>query len=58
MELLHESGRLGSLDIVELNPLLDRDGMSAKLLVALTARLFGERPVTPAPVRSELHQTT
>ena len=58
MELLHESGRLGSLDIVELNPLLDRDGMSANLLVALTARLFGERPFIPAPVRSELHQTT
>ena len=57
MELLHESGRVGSLDIVELNPLLDRDGMSADLLVGLTARLFGERPFTPAPVRAELHQT-
>jgi arginase len=42
MDLIHRSGRLGSLDIVELNPLLDRDGMSAALLVDLVARLFGE----------------
>ncbi len=43
MELIHESGLLRSLDLVELNPFLDRDGMTARLLVDLTASLFGRR---------------
>jgi arginase len=50
MEMLHDSGLVGSVDIVELNPFLDRAGESAKLLVDLTASLFGRqimsRPVT------------
>jgi arginase len=50
MEMLHDSGLLGSLDIVELNPFLDRSGESAKLLVDLAASLFGRqimsRPAT------------
>jgi arginase len=50
MEMLHDSGLVGSVDIVELNPFLDRAGESAKLLVALAASLFGRqimaRPVT------------
>jgi arginase len=41
MELLHDSGLVGSLDIVELNPFLDDRGKSAKLLAWLTASLFG-----------------
>ncbi|KAF0120637.1 MAG: arginase [Xanthobacteraceae bacterium] len=41
MELLHESGLVGSLDVVELNPFLDERGRSALLLVDLVASLFG-----------------
>lgn len=49
MEMLHESGRVGSLDLVELNPILDHLGKSADLMVELTARLFGEQlPVAAA----------
>jgi arginase len=49
MDMLHASGRVGSLDLVELNPILDHLGKSADLMVELTARLFGEqRPVSAA----------
>ena len=41
MEMLHDSGLVRSLDIVELNPFLDERGKSALLLVDLTASLFG-----------------
>lgn len=41
MEMLHDSGLVGSLDVVELNPFLDHGGMSATLLVDLVASLFG-----------------
>ena len=41
MELLHDSGRVTSLDLVELNPLLDERGRTASLIVDLTASLFG-----------------
>lgn len=43
MELLHDAGIVGSLDIVELNPFLDHAGKSAKLLADLTGSLFGRR---------------
>lgn len=43
MELVHESGLLSSLDLVELNPFHDHAGRSARLLVDLTASLFGRR---------------
>ncbi len=43
MELIHESGLLRALDLVELNPFLDHAGMTARLLVDLTASLFGRR---------------
>ena len=43
MELLHDSGLVTSLDIVELNPFLDERGRTAKLMVDLTASLFGRR---------------
>ena len=45
MEMLHDSGLVGSLDIVELNPFLDERGRSAHLLVDLVASLFGRRIV-------------
>ena len=43
MELLHDSGVVGSLDLIELNPFLDHAGTSARLLVDLTASLFGQQ---------------
>ncbi|MDB2369176.1 arginase [Octadecabacter sp.] len=43
MEMLHDSGRLTSLDLVELNPYLDDRGRTARLMVDLTASLFGRR---------------
>jgi len=51
MELLHDSGRVISADIVELNPFLDERGRSAVVLAEMTASLFGQtilsRPVRP-----------
>lgn len=47
MELVHESGLLTSLDLVELNPFHDHAGRSARLLVDLTASLFGRRILEP-----------
>lgn len=41
MELLHESGLVRSVDLVELNPFLDERGKSALLQAELTASLFG-----------------
>ena len=41
MELLHDSGLVTSLDLVELNPFLDERGRTALLMSDLTASLFG-----------------
>ena len=43
MEMLHDSGLVTSLDVVELNPFLDVRGQSALLLVDLVGSLFGRR---------------
>lgn len=43
MEMLHDSGLLSSLDLVELNPFLDDRGRTARLMVDLTASLLGRR---------------
>ncbi len=43
MEMLHDSGLVSSLDLVELNPFLDERGRTARLLTDLTASLFGRR---------------
>jgi arginase len=45
MELLHDSGAVSSLDMVELNPLLDQAGATARLAIDLLASLFGRRIV-------------
>ncbi|PLW77852.1 arginase [Cohaesibacter celericrescens] len=50
MELLHESGCVTSLDLVELNPFLDHRGKTAELLTDLTASLFG-RKIFDRPTR-------
>ena len=51
MEMLHDSGLVTSLDLVELNPFLDDHGRTASLMVDLTASLFGRR-VFDRPTRS------
>ncbi len=43
MEMLCDSGLVGSLDLVELNPFLDERGKTALLMVDLTASLLGRR---------------
>lgn len=43
MEILHDAGIVTSLDLVELNPFLDDRGKTARLMVDLTASLFGRR---------------
>jgi arginase len=43
MEMLHDSGRVRSIDLVELNPFLDERGRTALLMVDLLASLMGRR---------------
>lgn len=43
MELLADTGLVCSADVVELNPILDRENMSAQLATELLASLFGKR---------------
>jgi arginase len=43
MEILGDSGRVGSLDIVEINPILDEGNKTAELSVGLAASLLGQR---------------
>ncbi len=42
MEMIADTGRLGSLDIVELNPAFDDHNMTANLAVDLVESLFGK----------------
>ncbi|MCA0928725.1 arginase [Ruegeria profundi] len=51
MELLHESGLVCALDLVELNPFLDERGRTARLMVDLAASLLGRR-IFDRPTRS------
>jgi arginase len=43
MELLAESGVAGSLEVVEVNPILDRENETAELAVELVASALGAR---------------
>jgi arginase len=43
MELVAESGAVGSLEVVEVNPILDRENQTAKLAVELVASALGAR---------------
>lgn len=43
MEMLHDSGLVSSLDLVELNPFLDERGRTAMLMADLTASLMGRQ---------------
>ena len=51
MELLHDSGLMTSLDLVELNPFLDERGRTASLMVDLVASALGRR-VFDRPTKS------
>ncbi len=42
MEMIADSGRMASLDIVELNPVLDHHNATAELVVDLVESLFGK----------------
>jgi arginase len=42
MEIIADTGRLASLDIVEINPILDHRNQTAKIAVELAASLFGK----------------
>ncbi|WP_237152220.1 arginase [Oryzibacter oryziterrae] len=50
MEMLHDSGLVSSIDLVELNPFLDERGRTAMLMVDLLSSLMGksvmDRPTT------------
>lgn len=56
MEMIHDCGHLGSLDIVELNPYLDQAGMSARLLVDLAASLFGRQIMPRQTARMDINE--
>jgi arginase len=42
MEMIADTGRMGSLDIVELNPAFDKQNKTARLAVDLVESLFGK----------------
>jgi arginase len=46
MQMLNESGLVVSLDVAELNPLLDTDGRSARAIAELVACLFNRKSET------------
>jgi arginase len=56
MEMIHDCGHMGSLDIVELNPYLDHAGMSARLLVDLAASLFGRQIMPRQTARMSINE--
>ena len=43
MEMIHDSGLMRSLDIVELNPAYDSRNQTAELVVELASSLFGKQ---------------
>ena len=48
MELLHDSGLVRAVDIVELNPFLDERGRTARVATELVGSLFGQQ-ITDRP---------
>ena len=49
MELLAEHGGVGSVDVVEINPILDTRNRTARLALGLLSSLFGRSILWPAP---------
>ena len=53
MEILHDSGLVRSLDLVELNPFLDDRGLTARTVVELVGSLFGQQTTDrPTPTNA------
>jgi arginase len=42
MEMLHASGKLRSIEVCEVNPILDRENRTATLAVELIASALGQ----------------
>ncbi|MGK5084180.1 arginase [Bdellovibrionota bacterium FG-1] len=51
MEMIHDSGLIGSLDIVEVNPAFDLHNKTAELAVELVESIFGKQILSRNPVR-------
>jgi len=49
MEMIHDSDRMISLDLMEINPALDFQNSTAKLAIELAASLFGRQILPPHP---------
>ena len=47
MEMIHDSGRMISLDLMEINPALDFQNSTAELAIELTVSLFGRQIFPP-----------
>src|SRR5882757_2433648 len=59
MELLHDSGLVRSVDLVELNPFLDERGRTARVAVELLGSLFGLQITDrPTPTNAVLPDNT
>ena len=43
MEIIHDSGAMLAMDLVEINPILDRQNHTAELAAELIASAFGRR---------------
>jgi arginase len=56
MEMLHDSGIVRSVDIVELNPFLDVRGRTARAVVELIGSLFGQQ-ITDRPTPTNAIET-
>ena len=57
MELLHDSGLVRSLDVVELNPFLDERGRTARVAVELIGSLFGQQITDRRTPTNAIEQT-
>ena len=51
MEMIHDSGKVGSVDVVELNPAFDLHNRTAELAVELVESIFGKQTLARNPVR-------
>jgi arginase len=51
MQMIADSGRLGSLDVMELNPALDMQNKTAIVTVDLIESLFGKSTLMRQPGR-------
>jgi arginase len=43
MEMFSDSGRITSMDVVEVNPVLDRENTTSKVMVEMVTSFFGQK---------------